>query len=184
MSLIYRIKRMVKSDLHAFVEGIEEKKWVLAQAIRDMEEELERLQAETESVGSKLALVRERIGSAETQEKSLEKDIDFSMREKREEIAKPLIKRLLLTQQSLSSLTEEEKKAQRELGACEAELKKKKEKYEEICARAEPLQIQRVNDDVFSSAARLVPQETCLEHQVELEFLRRLQKTKEVGHEG
>jgi phage shock protein A len=41
MSLIYRIKRLVKSDVHAFVEGLEDPKWVLAQAIRDMEEELE-----------------------------------------------------------------------------------------------------------------------------------------------
>jgi len=178
MSIIYRLKRLVKSDLHAFVDGIEEKKWVLAQAIRDMEEELEKLQSETESKRTQAAHLKEKIKVLEAQAGKLETDVDFAMREKREEIAKPLIKKLLLTGQNVATLAEELKAAERSLASLEGEYRGKREKYEEICARSEPFQLERVDDDVFTSAARLVPQETCLEHQVELEFLRRLQKIK------
>ncbi len=180
MSLIYRIKRLVKSDLHAFVEGIEEKKWVLAQAIRDMEEELDKLGKETEARRSQTAQLSEKIKTLEGSRKTLESDVDFAMQEKREEIAKPLIKKLLLNEQNLSTLREDEKNSRRELSALEADFQGKKEKYDEVCARAESLHLERVNDDVFTSAGRLVPQDTCLEHQVELEFLRRLQKIKGV----
>lgn len=180
MSLVYRIKRMVKSDLHAFVEGIEEKKWVLAQALRDMEEELEKLGKATDARRNQLSQTAEKIRALETSRRQTETDVDFAMKEKREEIAKPLIKKLLLTEKTLNSLHEEEKVSRRELEALEIEWKEKKEKYEEICVRAEAFPGERVTDDVFEGASRLVPQETCLEHQVELEFLRRLQKLKEV----
>ena len=178
MSLVYRIKRLVKSDLHAFVDGIEEKKWVLAQAIRDMEEELEKIKGETEAKRGQVSQLKEKTKAVEAQAAKLEQDVDFAMREKREEIAKPLIKKLLITRQNMTALGEDLVAAERSLAGLEAEYRGKREKYEEICARAEPFQVERVNDDVFTSAGRLVPQETCLEHEVELEFLRRLQKIK------
>jgi len=178
MSLIYRLKRLVKSDLHAFVEGIEEKKWVLDQAIRDMEEELDKLGKELGARRVQTEQLSEKIKTLEGSRRGLETDVDFAMQEKREEIAKPLIKKLLLNEQNLTCLREDEKNSRRELIALEADFQAKKEKYDEICARAEALHLERVNDDVFTSAGRLVPQDGCLEHQVELEFLRRLQKVK------
>jgi phage shock protein A len=182
MSLIYRIKRLVKSDLHAFVEGIEDKKWVLAQAIRDMEEELEKLKAGVASRSSHLAKIQEGLRVHQQAIGSIENDIDFAMKEKREEIAKNFIKKLLVGRQTVERLKSEEQHIRTELEHSESDYQSKKRLFEEICARAEGLHLERMGEDVFTSASRLVPEDSSLDHQVELEFLRRLQNGKEVDH--
>src|SRR5262245_41128923 len=148
MSLIYRIKRLVKSDLHAFVEGIEDKKWVLAQAIRDMEEELEKLKAEVTARKSHLTKVQEGHRVHQEALGSVESDINFAMKEKREEIAKNLIKKLLVTRQNLERLKSEEQRLRAELEHSESDYESKKRLFEEICTRAEGLHLERMGEDV------------------------------------
>jgi len=184
MSLIYRIKRLVKSDLHAFVEGMEEKKWILAQAIRDMEEELERMGKEIEMKKVASTRVKESIRGAEATLSRTETDIEFSMQEKLEDIAKTLIRKLILTQKNLERFRKEEEVLTQDLHKADLDFQAKRRSYEEICTRAETLHLERLGEDVFQSASNLVPEEGSLKSQVELEFLRRLQKVKEARHEN
>jgi phage shock protein A len=183
MSLVYRLKRLVKSDLHAFVEGMEEKKWILAQALRDMEEELEKLRAEIEVKKTHQAKLKDSIQTGESSLAKIEADIDFAMKEKREEIAKSLIKRLILSRQNIERLKKEETQVSLELGKLQEDYRTKKQAYEEIVTRSEGIALEREGDDIFKSASQLVPEDTSLKHQVEIEFLRRLERVKEVGHE-
>ncbi|MFO1519614.1 MAG: PspA/IM30 family protein [bacterium] len=182
MSLLYRLKRLIKSDLHALVEGMEDQKWVLAQALRDMEEELERLSQTIHAEKTRQQRLNAKIESLAASTPPLERDIDFAMGEKREEIAKSFIKKLLLARQTLEKLKEETTQLARDLEKREAEHQTKKRSYEEIAARCESLHLERLNDDVFASASKLIPEESSLNHQVEIEFLKRLQKNKEVSH--
>jgi len=188
MSLAHRIKRLVKSDMHAFVEGLEDPKWVLAQALRDMEEEIEKLEGDLGVRRVQLAKIKDRLIGSEAVISALENDIEFAMQEKREDIAKKLIRKLLLTKKSLDELEQRSKEFEEGLTVLEEDYRLKKGAYEDIKGRCEILNIRRIDDDAFQAAARLVTQETgmdaSLEHQVEIEFLKRLQKNKgEGGHE-
>lgn len=185
MSLAYRIKRLVKSDAHALVEGLEAPKWVLAQALRDMEEELEKMEADLGIRRSQIAKMKDRLIASEAIISALENDIEFAMREKREDIAKNLIRKLLLTKKALEDLSHRYKACEEETLSVEEDYRVKKGAYEDIRGRCEILNLSRIDDDAFQAAARLVSQEegmdATLDHQVEIEFLRRLQKTKEGG---
>ncbi len=189
MSLAYRIKRLVKSDAHALVEGLEAPKWVLAQALRDMEEELEKMEADLRVRRSQIAKMKDRLIASEAILSALENDVDFAMREKREDIAKNLIRKLLMAKRTLEDLSRRFKVCEEELVSVEEDYRVKKGAYEDIKGRCEILNLSRIDDDAFQAAARLVSQEgaadVTLDHQVEIEFLRRLQKHKEgEGHES
>jgi phage shock protein A len=185
MSLAYRIKRLVKSDAHALVEGLEAPKWVLAQALRDMEEELEKMEADLGVRRSQIAKMKDRMIAGEAILSALENDIDFAMREKREDIAKNLIRKLLMAKKASEDLSQRSKTCEEALVAVEEDYRVKKGAYEDIKGRCEILNLSRVDDDAFQAAARLVTQErvpdVALDQQVEIEFLRRLQKHKEGG---
>jgi phage shock protein A len=187
MSLAYRLKRLVKSDMHALVEGLEDPKWILAQALRDMEEELEKMEADLGVRRSQIAKVKDRRLASEAIASALENDIEFAMQEKREDIAKNLIRKLLVTRKSLEDLSKKSKVFEEELTAVEEDYRIKKGAYEDIKGRCEILNLRRIDDDAFQAAARLVSQETgtdaTLDHQVEIEFLRRLQKRKDGDNE-
>jgi phage shock protein A len=187
MSLTYRLKRLVKSDMHALVEGLEDPKWVLAQALRDMEEELEKMESDLAVRRSQIDKIRDRLLASEAVSSALENDIEFAMQEKREDIAKKLIHKLLVTKKTLEDLSKRAKACGEDLTALEEDYRIKKGAYEDVKGRCEILNLKRIDEDAFQSAVRLVSQETgtdaTLDHQVEIEFLRRLQRHKEVSHE-
>jgi len=185
MSLGYRIKRLLKSDMHAFVEGLEDPKWVLAQALRDMEEELEKIEADLGVRRNHLGKVKDRLIANQAVVSALENDIEFAMQEKREDIAKNLIRKLLITRKNVEDLTKKDKSRSEELTAVEEDYRLKKGAYEDIKGRCEVLNLRHIDDDAFQAAARLVSEDSLcdgpLNHQVEIEFLKRLQKRKEAA---
>lgn len=182
MSLVYRVKRLVKSDMHALVEGLEDPRWVLAQALRDMEEELEKIESDLSVRHSQISKLKDRIIGTEAILSALENDIEFAMQEKREEIAKNLIRKQLLSRKNLQDLQEKGKVSEEEIQKVEEDYRLKKGAYEDIRGRCEVMNLTRVNDDVFQAAVRLVTPDggvdSTLNHQVELEFLKRLQKQR------
>ncbi|MBU1917024.1 PspA/IM30 family protein, partial [bacterium] len=93
MTLIYRIKRLIKADAHALVDGLEEPKWILNQAIRDMETELQNQKSLFEDYKNKAEQLHKKIESLSMCLAQNEKDIDLAIDEKREDIAKHLIKK-------------------------------------------------------------------------------------------
>lgn len=182
MSLTHRIKRLVKSDMHAFVEGLEDPKWVLAQALRDMEEEIEKMEAELGVRRLQISKLKDRLIGSEAIVSALENDIEFAMQEKREDIARKLIRKLLMTKKTLEDLEARSKDFGESLVSLEEDYRIKKGAYEDIKGRCEILNLRRIDDDAFQAAARLVGQEAgtdaTLDHQVEIEFLKRLQRQK------
>jgi len=187
MSLGYRLKRLIKSDMHALVEGLEDPKWVLAQALRDMEEELEKIEADLGVRRNHWGKIKDRLIANQAITTALENDIEFAMQEKREDIAKNLIRKLILTRRNLEDLVQKDKVFAEDLVNVEEDYRLKKGAYEDVRGRCEVLNLKRIDDDAFQAAARLVSEDgrgdTSIDQQVEIEFLRRLQKEKEENHE-
>ncbi len=182
MSLTYRIKRLIKSDLNALVEDLEDPRGILSQALRDMEEELERMEGAITAKESHLLKLKEGITACSETIDRLDHDIDFAIGEKREEIAKAFIRKHLITHETLKAMKAEQQACAKEHKEMEAEFQSRQEDYQRIKAESQHFNLSRQEDDVFEAAGRLVPTDSTLEHQVELEFLRRIQDTKEAGH--
>ncbi len=176
MTLLYRIKRLVKADAHALVEGLEEPKWILAQAIRDMEEELEKQGAALEEKKEKWEKIHKSMEQIGADIASKESDIDLAIDEKREDIAKHLIKANIINRKSLETLADQKNVLSKDLERLEKEVKEKQKAYSDVCARSQNISFETVKSDAFDEAKKVVGKDSSLDHEVELEFLRRIKK--------
>lgn len=182
MSIYYRIKRLITSDAHALVEGLEEPRLVLAQAIRDMEAGLETLATRIHATRTELTRLCHKAEVTRVALTGIERDVEFAMAEKREDIAKHLIRRMLTGRRHLEGAGAKQAVLTTELAALEKEHAEKQATFESIRERGKGLDLTRESDDTFAAAEHLVATVPNLDHEVELEFLRRLKSTREVGH--
>ncbi|MBU0504873.1 MAG: PspA/IM30 family protein [bacterium] len=178
MTLIYRIKRLIKADAHALVDGLEEPKWILNQAIRDMETELQNQKSLFEDYKNKAEQLHKKIESLSMCLAQNEKDIDLAIDEKREDIAKHLIKKGFIYKKNLFLHQDQKELLSKDLDRLEVELKEKEKAYDEITARAEHVTFDSGKKDVFDEAKTLVAKDISLDHEVEIEFLRRVKRNK------
>lgn len=174
MSIYNRIKRLVASDAHAFVAGLEEPKAVLAQAIREMEDELARLDADLKTRQARLETARRKKSRREEECATLESDITLAIDEKREDLAKPLIRKSLAFKSEAERLAREIAVLAREVDSLAGDFAGKRQSFDEICARAGTMDVRKEDDNAFACAERIVGAETSLEHEVELELIKRM----------
>jgi phage shock protein A len=174
MSIYNRIKRLIASDAHAFVAGLEEPKAVLAQAIREMESELARTEADLKTRQARLETARRKKSRREEECMVLESDITLAIDEKREDLAKPLIRKSLAFKSEVERLEREIAALSREVDSLAGDFTEKRRSFDEICVRSETLDVRKEDDGAFACAERIVGAETSLEHDVELELIKRM----------
>lgn len=174
MSIYNRIKRLVASDAHAFVAGLEDPKAVLAQAIREMESELARAEGELKARQNRLETLRRQRARCEEDRAALEPDIALAIDEKRGDLAKPLIRKSIVSKANGEALAREMALLSREIEALSKDVAEKRASFDEISARAEILDVRQDDGDSFACAERIVAGEPSLEHEVELELIKRL----------
>lgn len=183
MTLLYKIKRLIKADAHALLDGLEEPKWILQQAIRDMDEDLQKLSCQREDIKRRLDQLDQQIQFQNKEMKSTEEDINLSMEEKREDIAKALIKKLLLKQKNQEQLNEQKSLLEKKGEDLDAEMTSKKERFDDISQRAQGMVFSEKSDVIFDEGQKTALTSSTLQHEVEIEFLRRLKKGKG-GHDA
>jgi phage shock protein A len=178
MSLMYRLKRLAKADAHALVEGLEEPRWILAQAIRDMECELEK---DVQALSQRRELLDETRRDIQDIERALqsgEADIALALEEKREDIVKQLIRKSILAKRTLKAKKAQERDLDKECTTRQADVDKKKQAYDEVMSKSLTVRFDKGMPDAFAEAQALVAHGDDLNHEVELEFLRRLREQR------
>ncbi|EKD51632.1 MAG: hypothetical protein ACD_62C00213G0002 [uncultured bacterium] len=176
MTLLYRIKRLVKANAHGFVDGLEEHQWIVNQAIRDMESELEKQTTFLSEQKQVRIALEQRVQNDDNELSQIEKDIDLALAEKRDDIAKHFIKKSLVGKKRAHTLSAELTSLKAEIGTLEKDLAQKQQAFDDICCQCESAKLSTNQDDVFDAAKVLVEKDLSLEHEVELEFLRRIKK--------
>ena len=95
MTLITRITRLVKADLHGLLDGLEEPEEVIKQAIRDMEEDIATQEHRLEELRAILQrLAREAQETTATMQE-IERQIDICFVAENEPLAKNLLRKRL-----------------------------------------------------------------------------------------
>ena len=98
MALINRMSRLFTADVHAVLDRIEEPDALLRQAIREMEEALERADDEVRMLEQECAALVHRQRKVESQLAELGEQLDISFGAGNEELARRLVKRKLETE--------------------------------------------------------------------------------------
>jgi phage shock protein A len=172
MSFFRRVQQSLRADAHGLVDALEDEALLLKQCLRDAETEVQRKRArlvQLEAEWKRLTVERER---AQTEGERAERDVELSIAEAREDLARYALKQVL-TQRNLSErialrMTESAEE-QKELGRT---LATQQVALEELRARVQAFLRERESGRIEAS---LTP---VSEEQIELELIRRKSQAK------
>ena len=95
MTLITRITRLVKADLHGILDSLEEPEEVIKQAIRDMEEDIATQEHRLEELRAVLQRLAREAQETTTAMQEIEHQIDICFAAENEPLAKNLLRKRL-----------------------------------------------------------------------------------------
>ncbi len=104
MALINRFSRLFTADIHAVLDRIEEPDALLKQAVREMEEELARMQTQAKALHRDLVRLKSQEQETEQRLTELEEELDVCFDSGEETLARNLIKRKLETERHAKAI--------------------------------------------------------------------------------
>lgn len=174
MSILHRIARLLRADVHGFIDFLEEPDVMLKQALREMEQAIierekkcDLLRSECDKLLGSQAELRETLNS-------LEEKISLCLVERNDGLAKKFIRRKLEARKHLGVVQCSSIEKEKELETTEQSLEADRSKYQEIVEKARILgKVEcKVQQDVDVSC-----------DEVEVEFLREKRKYESFGTE-
>ena len=139
MALISRLSRLLRADLHAVLDRIEEPELLLRQAIREMDDVL----VQDEQRGRLMQQQRRQLSIRQNQLEQelnlIEEKLGVCFRSNEEELARKLIRRRLETQQLCRNLTQQHKTLEESIDELSGQLEQNRGRLDSMRRRAELL---------------------------------------------
>jgi phage shock protein A len=174
MALIRRVSRLLRADLHAVLDQLEEPDILLRQSIREMEQAL----ADDEARHKRL---QRRIGDLARQEQEIaralddsDEELDLCFENGAESLAKGLIRRRLESEQRKARLATQRSDCQQKIEALEQALAENRNRLEQTRQQAELVVRELATETPQPQGYRFEP--VVAEQQVELALMREKQK--------
>lgn len=132
MSLLHRIARLFKADIHGILDALEEPDVMLKQAVREMREEIEQSEMQLKTVTKDAQRHAQKFQELSAALIELDPQIDFCFAENNEAAVKTLLRKKLETQHVLQATENRRQALQEEINAVETELAERQEKLKAI----------------------------------------------------
>ena len=185
MAILNRVRRLVRADLHAILDSIEDPQAVLKQAIREMAEALDRkrallLQSEQaiHSLESCCRRLTEKLAGTD-------QDLELSISKSTDDLARQVIARRLMIGKQLQQYQGRLQASRQRWQALSEEIQSQQEQFDSIRERAELLIPPLPNDSPESVAESILTptpapgrgsEPSVSEAEIEIEWLRLKQK--------
>lgn len=98
MTLLRRLTRLLKADIHGILDGLEEPEEVLKQTVRDMEEALEHKEQALATLANRLQRLRVEEQALGQTAEEIEQQIDLCFEAGNDTLARNFIRKRLVTQ--------------------------------------------------------------------------------------
>jgi phage shock protein A len=174
MTLIARVSRLFRADLHAVLDRVEEPDLVLRQAIREMEEDLARDCRRMEVLRSDLQRIAARDAEIERSLGGIEEELDFCFEAEMDDLGRALIRRRLEGQNYRATLSRKREGIQEKLAGLEKRVREHGAQLDAMRQKAELLAPQEAEPS--GSESWDVPDLRVREEDVEVAFLRERQR--------
>ena len=174
MALIRRASRLLRADLHALLDQLEEPDTLVRQAIREMEDMLEEEDQRYKLLLHEQALLEEREQDICQSLAAGESQLDLCFETGQEALARDLIKRRLELNSTLQTLSTKHDKLVKRLSELKSTIEQNHSRLQSIRQKAELLSAEKLHEPAegcwSGTEVRIRDQE------VELEMLREKQK--------
>lgn len=174
MTLIERITRLFRADVHDLLDRIEEPSVVLKQAVRDMEQELSQEQQLLRKTQRDAEAIATRVQDIESTLKEIESQLGVCFDSAKEDLARRLIKKRLELENLHKQIARKKALVDENLARRLEGFEENRSRLEEIRQKAEILAVEGVEDGLnrenFHGCESLIREED-----VEVCFLREKQ---------
>lgn len=174
MTLIDRITRLFRADVHDLLDRIEEPAVVLRQAVRDMEKELSLDEQSIRQLLRDDERLASRFKEIEGSLKDVEAQLDVCFWSEKEELARHLIRRRLEMQSLHKHLCRKRSQLEDSLARRKKQFQDNQTRLEEIRQKAE-LFAEEGPDDIFDEEPGICSDTVIRDEDVEVAFLREKQ---------
>jgi phage shock protein A len=180
MALITRVSRLFRADVNAVLDRLEEPELLLKQAVREMEEELDRDAQRAKLLALELKRIVNRQDEISQRLGETEEELDLCFDTDNEALARVMLKRKLEAERFAQFLS----RKREELRAGADELKRRidenRSRLESMRQKAALLAAEEPDEDVVSGwgEAEFTHQFAVSDEDVELAFLRERQKRR------
>ena len=173
MALVSRFSRLFTADVHAVLDRLEEPDVLLKQALREMDEEVQRSEQHLRLSIQDLDTLRQNRDEIQTQLVELDEQLDLCFESNQEELAKSLLRRKLPAQKLLKSLEGRSHQVQNDIRKTHETLANQRQRLVEIQEKAHYV-CERPETRAGATGSMIEP---CVsEEDIEIAFLREKQK--------
>ena len=176
MAIIGRIVKIFKADIHGFMDRLEDRRLLLKQHLRDMEEVLHRKEAALKKMTADHNQKQKELADYRQQWEALDHDLTTALRKNKDEIARMLIRKMKPLENMSEELTRHLDTLNEEMIEFKNHLKQQRLRYEQLKYRtAEYLRrtkMQQFEKDVIVTVSA-DGYETPTDEEIELELLKR-----------
>jgi phage shock protein A len=178
MALITRVSRLFRADVNAVLDRMEEPELLLKQAIREMEEELDRDKQRAKLLALELQQITTRQSDLELRLGETDEELDLCFDTDNETLARVMLKRKLEAERFAKHLS----RKQEELGTAADELKRRIDenhsRLESMRQKAALLAVEEPRDKATScwTEPEFTRQFTVTDEDIEVAFLRERQR--------
>lgn len=176
MAILTRVIRLFKADFHGVMDQLEDKELLLKQYLREMEASLQEKEHQLNQIFKRGETIRRDLELRDEEIDGLEKDLVLSLRKKKDDIAKLLVRKQLgqkalcdQLRQQLRSLEEDQERRGRLLGEQRLQYDRLKVKAAAFYSREQ----QHVYDAAHTIWGNTGACPVADEKEIELELLRR-----------
>jgi len=174
MTLIARVSRLFRADLHAVLDRLEEPDLVLRQAVREMEEDLARDGRKLDALHSELQQTAVRDAEIERLLAGIDEELDICFEAGKDDLGRALIRRRLEGQSHRSTLSRKREGLEKKLARLEKRIREHGAQLDGMRQKAELL-VPR-DAEPSGSEAWDTPDLRVREEDVEVAFLRERQR--------
>jgi phage shock protein A len=176
MSIMTRMVRLCKADVHGVMDQLEDKGLLLKQYVREMESSLDHKERQLEALTARLDQSSSRIVRHTEEMEKLEQDLNLALSKEKDDIARMLIRRRRMMETGVRQLTEqievmsqEKRRLSETLTHQRLQLETIKAKADTYCLRAHERRFEEACADIPTAFDSSNPSDA----EIEMELLQR-----------
>jgi phage shock protein A len=152
MTLITRLGRLFRADMHAVLDGLEEPTMLLRQAVRDMEDVLAGEQAARDELVAEIQRLAMALDDGRGRVAALDEELSLCLAANKDDLARDLVRRKLETTRHEAQLTERQQALREAQRRIEARLIEHRQRLANLRAQAALHQRTNVVNDADDGA--------------------------------
>jgi phage shock protein A len=178
MTILTRVSRLFKADIHGILENLEQPESILKQAVRDMQDAIDKATANINRLTKQQECLHQKQQTQTLHIDELQQQLRFCFAENNDALAKPVIRKKLHAELSLRELARQLKNTNEEITRKITETEERQEKLQSV---RDKLALFTEQNELYETATATDPNTTITQDDVELALLTEKQRYAELS---